>query len=141
VLVVGLTMSSTTVAGSFAAPVGHTLYGKTETTAADPAEVKPYGAAKYAPVYQLDTEPSVLAEFKAPYPDAARRAGIEGTVLLSLTIDDKGNVVAAKVLNGPGYGLEDAAHKAIFKYRFRPAMKDGEQVATEIKYRYTFVLD
>lgn len=141
VLVVGISMSSTTSAGGFAAAVGNTLYGKTENKAADPSEVKAYSAPKYAPIHQVDSEPTVAAEVKVPYPEEARRAGVEGTVVLSITIDHEGNVVAAKIISGPGYGLNEAARDAIRQFKFKPAIKNGEAVSTELKYSYTFLLD
>ncbi|MFP2898416.1 energy transducer TonB [Corallococcus sp. 4LFB] len=140
-LVVGMTMSSTTSAGSFAAPVGNTAYGKANGTAKAPQDVKGYSAPKYVPVYQVDSEPSVASEVKIPYPDEARRAGIEGTVTLSITIDADGKVTNVKVISGPGYGLNEAARDAIRRFRFKPAIKGGEAVATEMKYSYTFLLD
>lgn len=141
VLVVGISMSSTTSAGSFAAGVGNTLYGKADAKAADPNEVKAYSAPKYMPIHQVDTEPSVASEVKVPYPDEARRAGIEGTVVLSITVDTEGTVVNARVISGPGYGLNEAARDAIKRFKFKPAVKNGEAVSTELKYSYTFVLD
>lgn len=140
-LIVGISMSSTTTAGTFAAPVGNTLYGKTEDKAADPTEVKAYSAPKYAPIYMVDSAPSVLNEVKAAYPPEAKAAGVEGQVILSVTVDLEGKVASAKVLSGPGYGLEEAALAAIKKFRFRPAVKGGERVSTEIKYTYTFELN
>ncbi|WP_141276527.1 energy transducer TonB [Myxococcus sp. CA005] len=140
-LVVGMTMSSTTSAGSFAAPVGNTAYGRTGPTAKAPQEVKAYSAPKYAPIYQVDSEPTVASEVKIPYPEEARRAGVEGTVTLSITIDHEGKVVAVKILKGPGYGLNEAARDAIRRFRFKPAIKGGEPVSTEMKYSYTFLLD
>ena len=140
-LVVGLSMSSTTSAGSFAAPVGNTLYGRTADRAKPPQEVKAYSAPKYTPIYQVDREPELSSEVKIPYPDDARRAGIEGTVTLSITVDLEGRVVSARVLNGPGHGLNEAARNAILRFRFRPAIKGGEPVSTEMKYSYTFLLD
>jgi len=141
VLVVGISMSSTTTAGGFAAAVGNTLYGKTEKKAADPSEVKAYSAPKYTPIHQVDSEPSVAAEVKVPYPEEARRAGVEGTVVLSITVDDQGTVVVAKIISGPGYGLNEAARDAIKRFKFKPAIKNGEAVSTELKYSYTFLLD
>ena len=140
-LVVGISMSSTTSAGGFAAPVGNTVYGKTGDKATDPKEVKAYSAPKYVPVYQVDSEPSVAGEVKIPYPDEARRAGIEGPVVLSITIDNEGRVVKAVVISGPGYGLDEAAREALLRFRFKPAVKNGEAVSTEMKYTYTFLLD
>ncbi|NNB87312.1 energy transducer TonB [Corallococcus exiguus] len=140
-LMVGLSMSSTTNAGSFAAPVGNTLYGRTADKAAAPKDVKAYSAPKYTPIYQVDSEPQLAGEVKIPYPDEARRAGIEGTVTLSITINPEGRVVAARVVSGPGYGLNEAARDAILRFRFKPAIKGGEAVSTEMKYAYTFLLD
>jgi periplasmic protein TonB len=140
-LVVGLSMSSTTSAGSFAAPVGNTTYGKVGERATDPSEVKAYAAPRYVPVYQVDTEPTVASEVKIPYPEEARRAGVEGTVTLSITIDHEGRVVKVTVLSGPGYGLNEAARNALSRFRFKPAVKNGEPVSTEMKYSYTFLLD
>jgi protein TonB len=140
-LVVGISMSSTTSAGGFAAPVGNTAYGKVDSTAKAPSEVKNYAAPKYTPIYQVDSEPRVASEVKIPYPEEARRAGVEGTVTLSITIDIEGKVVAAKIVSGPGYGLNEAARDAIKRFRFKPAIKGGEAVSTEMKYSYTFLLD
>ncbi len=140
-LVVGISMSSTTSAGGFAAPVGNTVYGKTGDKAADPKDVKAYSAPKYVPVYQVDSEPTVASEVKIPYPDEARRAGVEGTVTLSITIDHEGRVVKAVIVSGPGYGLNEAARDALLRFRFKPAIKNGEAVSTEMKYSYTFLLD
>ncbi|EAU64992.1 MxcH [Stigmatella aurantiaca DW4/3-1] len=140
-LVVGISMSSTTSAGGFAAPVGNTAYGKADGKATAPQEVKAYSAPKYTPIYQVDSEPRVLSEVKIPYPDEARRAGIEGTVTLSITVDLEGKVVSVKVISGPGYGLNEAARDAIRRFRFKPAVKGGEAVSTEMKYAYTFLLD
>jgi protein TonB len=134
-------MSSTTSAGSFSAPVGNTAYGKVAERAADPNQVKAYTAPKFVPVYQVDSEPSVAAEVKVPYPEEARRAGVEGTVLLSIAVNAEGRVTKATIISGPGYGLNEAARDALLKFRFKPAYKGGEAVATEMKYSYTFLLD
>lgn len=140
-LVVGISMSSTTTAGGFAAPVGNTLYGKTPVAATQPSQVKPYLVPRYTPIYQVDSEPVVIGEVKIPYPDKLRSAGIEGSVVLTIAVDASGSVVAAKVIQGPHPGLNDAALQAIRKFRFKPAIKNGEAVSTEVRYTYTFLLD
>jgi protein TonB len=140
-LITGITMSSTTTAGSFAAPVGNTLYGKMADKAVAPAEVKPYSAPHYTPIYQVDSQPVVIDEGKIPYPEQARKAGVEGSVTLSIVVDITGAVVFAKVLDGPGYGLNEAALGAMKRLKFHPAIKNGEPVSTEMKYKYTFLLD
>lgn len=140
-LVVGISLSSTTTAGDFAAATGNTVYGRTEKTAVNPDEVKGYSAPKYAPAYQVDTQPELLSEVKAPYPEEAKRASIEGTVVLKILVDLNGQVVEARLLKGLGFGLDEAALRAIRQFKFRPAYKGGEAVSTEINYNYTWLLD
>jgi protein TonB len=56
-------------------------------------------------------------------------------------IDAEGNVVSANVLSGPGHGLNEAALDACRRFRFRPAIKSGQPVSTEMKYKYIFALE
>jgi protein TonB len=136
-VVVGLTLRSTTTAGSFDTPVGNTLAGKPPDKAADPATVKP----SPVPLYELDSQPTVIGDVRIPYPEDARSRGIEGTVVLSVLVDETGRVRTVKVLSGPGGGLDQAAAKAVERIRFRPALRKGQPVAAQITYRYTFLLD
>jgi periplasmic protein TonB len=136
-VVVGLTMRSTTTAGTFDAPVGNTLAAKTPDKAADPANVRP----SPVPLYELDSQPTVIGEVRIPYPEDARSRGIEGTVVLSVLVDETGHVRGVKIISGPGGGLDQAAAKAVERVRFRPALRKGQPVAAQITYRYTFLLD
>jgi protein TonB len=136
-VVVGLTLRSTTTAGTFDAPVGNTLAGKTPDRATNPASVMP----SPVPLYELDSQPTVIGDVRIPYPEDARSRGIEGTVVLSVLVDESGKVRAVKVISGPGAGLDQAAAKAVERIRFRPALRKGQPVAAQITYRYTFLLD
>jgi periplasmic protein TonB len=140
--IVGVTMTSTTTAGSFAAPVGNTNYGKFDKTAVDPTTVKPYWAPKYVPPGSADRDPVLDADCKTDYPEEAKRNDIEGTVRLRITVDDAGKVVEVKAIPPVvGFGLDEAARRAIVRCRFKPAIKGGEPVATSLIYNYTFQLD
>ena len=136
-VVVGLTLRSTTTAGSLDAPVGNTLAAKPPEKAADPASVRP----SPVPLYELDSQPTVIGEVRIPYPEDARSRGIEGTVVLSVLVDETGRVRSVNVVSGPGGGLDQAAAKAVERIRFRPALRKGQPVAAQITYRYTFLLD
>jgi protein TonB len=86
--------------------------------------------------------PSLIKEHRIPYPLKARSLGIEGTVRVSLLIGEDGRVKEAKVLSGPGFGLNRAARRALLRFRFRPAIAtDGRPMAYRIVYRYTFQID
>lgn len=60
------------------------------------------------------------------YTDRARAAGIEGKVRVELTIDESGRVVSVRVLQGLGYGLDEAAVAAAQTATFEPAMRCGK---------------
>ena len=143
-IVIGMTMSSTTVGGSFAAPVGNSLYGQASKLATNPDEVKPYSAPKYVAPHLVSQMPEKLKDCEMPpseYPRQAKENDIEGSVLMRLTIDVTGRVAAARIVKGQGYGLDEAALLWVKKCAFSPAKVNGEAVATEITYTYTFTLD
>ena len=144
---IGLSLSSTTQGGAFAAPVGNTLYGKPDEKAHPPSEARPYQAppgpppVKFVPSYQLSENPTILTDYKPPYPEEAKKEGLEGQVVLELVIDAEGRVTAAKVLHGDGHGFDEAAVQGARKLRFKPAKLNGEAVETKITYTMTFLLN
>lgn len=67
------------------------------------------------------------------YPEIARKAGIEGRVILEFVVDERGRVSNIKVLRSVGGGLDEAAMDAVQKVKFTPGMQRGRPV----KVRYT----
>ncbi|HTV18566.1 MAG TPA: TonB family protein, partial [Polyangiaceae bacterium] len=85
--------------------------------------------------------PPTLIEFvEAEYPEAARAAGVEGTVVLTLDIDAEGRVTAVAVVSEPGLGLGTAAQSAALRFRFAPARRGDTPLPSRIAYRYEFRL-
>jgi protein TonB len=67
---------------------------------------------------------------KPRYPEAARRRGIEGTVLLKVRVTEQGRVEAVQVERSAGYSeLDESATEAVQRWRFEPARRSGEPVA------------
>jgi protein TonB len=141
---IGVSLSSSTSSGGVAAPAGNTLYGDMPRTAPDPEEVKPYRSERYVPPTQVTVLPRPIGECRPPtdeYPEAALRLGIEGLVVLSLAIDERGGIADARVIEDPGHGLGEAAVRTLRKYcRFEPARRGGEAVATTLRYKVRFEL-
>ncbi len=140
---VGVALSATATAGGIAAPVGNTLYGKAPEVAPDPTEVKPYRADRYLPPTEVSVAPRPVSCEVPPaeYPAEARAAGLTGDVRVRLLVDEEGRVRQAKALADPGQGLAAAAESAARRHcRFRPALKDGQPVATEIVFTFRFEL-
>jgi protein TonB len=138
-VVVGITLESTTTASQVAVPVGNTLVGKPAPAATAPSAVRP----GYAPAYLVDTLPVLLEEINGEdvYPKAAKKLGIEGQVVLLITVEADGRVSAARVVSGPGHGLNEAARDAVLRARFKPATKGGVPVATDLRYLYDFAIN
>ena len=91
--------------------------------------------------YLVTAMPVLEADFRIPYPPEARKAKVQGRVLMKLLIDGEGKVRRAILLNGPGYGLNEAAVDAMKNFRFRPARVQDKPVAVEIQFAYNFVLE
>jgi len=74
------------------------------------------------------------------YPEEAKQQKIEGTVAVTITIGEDGNVIFAKAKSGPA-PLYGASQEAAYKARFKPTMKDGKPVKVAAVMSYNFVLD
>ena len=61
-------------------------------------------------------------------------------MLLLFTITEAGSVKDVEVLQGLGYGLDEAAVAAAQEFRFSPAEVDGQPSPVRIQYRYSFSL-
>jgi len=77
---------------------------------------------------------------KIKYPEIAKRAGIQGKVIIQAFIDENGNVVHAKVLNGIGGGCDEMAVDAVKKTKFNPGTQNGKPVKVQVTIPILFKL-
>ena len=91
-------------------------------------------------ISRLVSAPVVLYQVEPDYSEEARKARFQGTVELSIVVDEHGMPTEFKVLNPLGMGLDEKAVEAVRKWRFRPGMKDGHPVAVIAKVYVTFRL-
>jgi TonB family protein len=96
--------------------------------------VRPYGLGDgvIAPVLLVQTVP--------PYTIEARKARIEGIVVLQAIIRKDGTVDRIKVLKGLGYGLDESAINTIAAWRFKPGTLNGNPVDVITNIEVKFVL-
>ncbi|MET0414258.1 MAG: energy transducer TonB [Polyangiaceae bacterium] len=82
-------------------------------------------------------------QLKEPaYPATLRAQGIEGEVLVTVSIDARGVVQQAAVLRGSGHAEFDAAAlSAARAERFAPAARDGTPVPFTLSYTYRFRIE
>ena len=88
-----------------------------------------------------DDPPVPLSPIRPKYPEIAQEAGIEGTVVVQVFVDDKGRVKETVILKGiPNTGLDEAATEAIRGVRFRPAKQRERAVGVWISIPVNFRL-
>ena len=78
---------------------------------------------------------------KPEYTDAARQAGVNGTVVLQLSLDEQGRVTAAKTLSGLPNGLTEQAIAAAKSSTFAPASVNGKPAKSTGRLTYNFKID
>lgn len=72
------------------------------------------------------------------YSEEARKARLQGAVILQTVIDALGNVSEVKVLKGLSAGLTESAIETVRQWRFRPATRNGEPVPVYFNLVVTF---
>ncbi|HEX6981873.1 MAG TPA: energy transducer TonB [Balneolaceae bacterium] len=68
---------------------------------------------------------------KIEYPEMARRAGIEGRVIIQFIVDENGNVVNPRVLRGIGGGCDKEALRVVSQAKFKPGRQRGKPVRVQ----------
>lgn len=88
----------------------------------------------------FDTYPQVIQSAKPKYPELARKAEVEGTVVVMVTIDETGKVIKAWIGESSAEILNQAALEAAYKFRFTPAMQRDVPVKATISIPFRFSL-
>jgi TonB family protein len=82
----------------------------------------------------------VFSKPEPSYSEAARKAGVTGTVVLRAVFSAEGEVKHILITRALGYGLTTKAVTAARQIRFTPALKDGIPVSMYLQLEYNFNL-
>ena len=93
----------------------------------------------------VENQPELVGGMKAlqqavDYPDFAKKAGIEGRVIVQFVVDEQGNVKNPKVTRGVHKLLNEEAVKAVKEQSFKPGKQRGESVKVQMSLPVTFRL-
>jgi protein TonB len=76
------------------------------------------------------------------YPEIAKRAGVEGRVILSFVVDKRGEINDGKVLKGIGAGCDDEAMRVLKSMPlWNPGRQNGKPILTRINIPVVFRLN
>jgi protein TonB len=77
----------------------------------------------------LEKEPQFVNQVKPVYPEMARKAGLEGRVVVRVLIDKDGKPQKAQVIKSTGIeAFEEVAIDAVMKSSYSPAIQNGRPV-------------
>jgi TonB family protein len=87
-------------------------------------------------------QPRLLSSPHIPYPRAAKDLEVVGDVVFVAHVNEQGRVSRVEVRSVPMRGLrfEEAVQDAVKKWRFAPAVRDGQPRRSEYPGRASFVL-
>lgn len=84
--------------------------------------------------------PKLVKEFKPNYTKSAMDLGLSGTVEMEAVVTAEGRVSDVRVVRSldKEHGLDEEAVKALKKWEFKPALKDGVAVPVLVSIEMSF---
>jgi len=86
------------------------------------------------------TPPRLISAPDPVYTDAARRAMLQGIVVVSLVVGADGLVRDPHILTSLRHDLDDSALQAVREWKFEPATKNGQPVEVHVNVQVSFRL-
>jgi len=86
------------------------------------------------------TAPVLLAKVEPEYSDEARKARLQGEVVLRIDVDTRGSAQNIALVQSLGLGLDERAIAAVARWKFRPGYSGGRPVVTSAIVHVTFRL-
>ena len=74
------------------------------------------------------------------YPETARKAEIQGIVVVQFIVNEKGEVVNPRIIRGIGAGCDEEAIRVAKMAQFKPGMQRGEPVRVQYSMPFRFIL-
>jgi TonB family protein len=98
-----------------------------------------YGSLADGPIEGREIRPALPVTFVNP--EVLRSElppGVQGDVVVEVTIDARGNIVAKRILQRIGYGIDEKVLAALEGWRFTPATQDGVPIPSQHDIHFHF---
>lgn len=86
------------------------------------------------------TAPVLIYKVEPEFSEEARKAKLQGVVMLYGEVDTNGRLRNIRVTRGLGLGLDEKALEAVGQWRFRPGYRDGKAVVAPATIEVNFHL-
>lgn len=97
------------------------------------------GVSGMSPSRGRITPATVLSKPEPEYSEDARKAKLQGTVILRIEVDVQGRAQNISIAHSLGLGLDEKAVEAVRRWLFRPATQNGkpisQQAIVEVNFR------
>jgi len=97
--------------------------------------------APVIPIAQLDQRPVARFQTRPRYPYQLRKNGVAGEAVVDFVVDAEGNVAEPVAVRMTHEDFGAAAVDAVRRWQFKPGMKDGRPVATQLQVPIVFTLN
>lgn len=98
-----------------------------------------YGSLNYGDLNGTEVRPALWVSGPNPAVVASEFAeGLEGSVVVEITIDDQGNVVATQLMQGLAPAVDARVIEALQMAHFVPAKRNGVSIASKQDVYYHF---
>lgn len=91
--------------------------------------------------YNVEIKPQVIKRVEPEYPELARKAGIEGRVIVMAIVDTAGNVVDVQVLQSTNPIFNEPALAAARQFKFKPGYQRDKPVKVRVAIPFHFYLE
>jgi len=115
--------------------------GNQTTASSRDAEVpggSPYGTLSYGKVFNSEVRPALPIVSPDPVFDPEVAHSSAGDVIVEVTIDEAGNIVARQILQSLGPAIDDRVMAALEKWHFLPATRNGTPIPSKQDVYYHF---
>jgi TonB family protein len=88
----------------------------------------------------VDEPPQPIVLVQPEYPEVARKAGLEGKVIVAAVVDENGNVIEAYIHQSTNPIFNEAALKAAKKMKYKPGRQKDIPVKVKVLIPFVFRL-
>ncbi|MGC2697885.1 MAG: TonB family protein [Candidatus Angelobacter sp.] len=97
------------------------------------------GSGYDGPTSGDEVKPALPVAFQdLQIPRSELPSGLQGDVIVEITIDERGSVVEEKLLQGLGHGVDERVIAVLHDWRFRPATRNGIAIPSKHDVHFHF---